>query len=458
MKLRMEALERRELLALTVEVGDHYLLADTPDQEIPIYVSGGDLVQGCNLNVQTGDGGVGGTQSGPRITGIDVETGTIWAGQIEPPINPEPPLDYGQWEGRYLVTQEGVSVAAEGLLATVTVDTTGCGPGPWDLVLGPGNLNGPTDFAGIPATVHDGVLRTNEVLGCYLVYGDSAWDGFTPGITAEDAQAIAPDKTPLRPGETARFANVSSYSRGINEVAIDVARIADPGLINADDFLLRVGNTDDVASWSPGPQPTEIAILEAGGVQGSDRVFLRWADGAIANTWLQIVVTTPDFGLAEPAVYFFGSAMGETGDQPTDNLTVTATDILAIRQHPTFFGNPSTISDPHDVNRDGRVNATDVVIARENVTTAFDDLDLITPSGFVASVNVHVNNVIDVEIRDPQNTLNVYRDGQPLNAALVDAALSGFWQPVVRDEDGPYPRYAVPELATYVDPTTQGER
>jgi hypothetical protein len=40
---------------------------------------------------------------------------------------------------------------------------------------------------------------------------------------AADDGAIAPDKSALLPGGTGRFANVTSYTRGINGVMVDVA-------------------------------------------------------------------------------------------------------------------------------------------------------------------------------------------------------------------------------------------
>ena len=44
------------------------------------------------------------------------------------------------------------------------------------------------------------------------------------GVTADDL-AIAPDKTALLPGMRGSFANVTSYTRGINGVMIDVAAL-----------------------------------------------------------------------------------------------------------------------------------------------------------------------------------------------------------------------------------------
>ena len=253
--LGMEKLEQRLVLAPVIDTGDHYLLPDTPNQQIQILVSGGDLVQGLNFNSQIGDGGpeLGGVIDGPHITDIDVENGTIFddnnTGQFDPepigrtsvihpftisntgvgdllltgdpivqiigpnasdftvitqpnPIIPpgesttfeiefvpsdtglrtatvvvpnndpdEDPYnfaiqgtgvdDYPQWEGRIIITENG-DVTADGLLATLTIDTTSFMSGTFDLILGDGNLNRPSDFAGISAQITNGSIILNS--------------------------------------------------------------------------------------------------------------------------------------------------------------------------------------------------------------------------------------------------------------------------------------------------------
>jgi VCBS repeat-containing protein len=165
--LSFEQLEARRVLAPVIDVGDHFLLPNTPGQQIQIYVTGGDEVQGLNFNVQVEDGGpeladYGGTIDGPALTTIDVESGTIFEGNTLGATNPEPPFDIPQWEGRYITTEIG-TVIADGLLATITVDTTGFTEGSFSLILGDENLNGPTDFAGIPITITEGQLIINSV-------------------------------------------------------------------------------------------------------------------------------------------------------------------------------------------------------------------------------------------------------------------------------------------------------
>lgn len=70
---------------------------------------------------------------------------------------------------------------------------------------------------------------------------------------------------------------------------------------------------------------------------GSDRVEILWADGAIINTWLQVIVAADgNTGLPQsryPAgqadVFFFGSALADSGLGDTATMaTVNTTDEL----------------------------------------------------------------------------------------------------------------------------------
>ncbi|MBN2473344.1 MAG: hypothetical protein JXB62_01955, partial [Pirellulales bacterium] len=132
---RLEPLEDRCLLAAMIEVGDHVLDPDTPDQEIGIYITGDEQVTGMNLFVQVGDGGpeVGGTD-GPAITGADMITGTIFEEDSVGGANPAAPQIYISYI--YLET-ENSTVTSDGLLVTLTIDTTGFLASdvnnPWDL-------------------------------------------------------------------------------------------------------------------------------------------------------------------------------------------------------------------------------------------------------------------------------------------------------------------------------------
>jgi Ca2+-binding RTX toxin-like protein len=148
-----------------IHVGHHALAPNTAGQVIPIYVSGGVPVQGMNFNLQVGDGGpaAGGSANGPAIQGLDILTGTIFAANnngttdIDGDQTPDlAPL----FEGRDTTTGSGF-VVAEGLLGTVTVDTTGFNEGQWPLMMSR-TVNGTSDFTVIPAMITDGTLSIDD--------------------------------------------------------------------------------------------------------------------------------------------------------------------------------------------------------------------------------------------------------------------------------------------------------
>lgn len=139
-----------------INVGNHILQPDLAGQTVQIFVSGGDAVQGLNFNAQVADGGpgdAGGVIDGPNLTHADIITGTIFATNNSGEVNPG---SLPQIAIRTTTTNSG-TVAAEGLLATLTVDTTGFLVGTWDLKLA-GTLNGNTDFAGVPAAIVNGTI------------------------------------------------------------------------------------------------------------------------------------------------------------------------------------------------------------------------------------------------------------------------------------------------------------
>jgi len=105
---------------------------------------------------------------------------------------------------------------------------------------------------------------------------------------------------------------------------------------------------------------------------------LTWADGAIAGQWLQVTVLATDApGLVEDDVFYFGNAIGEAGNSPS-NAIVNATDEIAARNFQHGPANLAAIDDPFDYNRDRLVNTTDRTIARNNQTGPITALRLIS--------------------------------------------------------------------------------
>jgi hypothetical protein len=194
-------------------------------------------------------------------------------------------------------------------------------------------------------TVH--VLH--QVVGRSLFYNNSLFDGKDPGAGPADDSAIATDKHALLPGQTATFANYTSYSRGVNGVMLDVFNLpADP---TAADFTFRVGNDGTPAAWPAAP--AGITVRRGAGTGGSDRIEILWADGAILKQWLQITVqASARTGLTAADVFYFVNAVGDAGNHAADAF-VTAQDELLARAHPrNLIDNPAPIDFTYDYNRD----------------------------------------------------------------------------------------------------------
>jgi hypothetical protein len=160
---------------------------------------------------------------------------------------------------------------------------------------------------------------------------------------------------------------------------IDVLNLA--GTPSAADFSFRVGNNNTLADWNSAPSPAQIAVRKGAGVDGSDRVSLVWGSDAVSGAWLEITMNpTPTTGLEVPDVFYFGNAVGESGNE-ANRARVDPADELLARANPRNVFNPAPIDFPYDYNRDGHVDPADELIARANTTTVFSELRLIDLTG-----------------------------------------------------------------------------
>ncbi|NLF25972.1 MAG: hypothetical protein GX589_10000, partial [Deltaproteobacteria bacterium] len=187
---------------------------------------------------------------------------------------------------------------------------------------------------------------------------------------------IASDKQPLFSGSTATFDNYTSYSRGINSVLVDITGLPEGSAISASDFKFKVGNSNNLETWTTAPAPSSVTVVPGAGVDGSARVEIVWADGAIQKQWLRIeVLANANTGLQDSDVFYFGNAIGETGNSATDAI-VNATDQVLARANSSSFRQVE-VTNRYDFNKDGLVNITDVLVSRAN-PSGFTPLKLIT--------------------------------------------------------------------------------
>ncbi len=222
--------------------------------------------------------------------------------------------------------------------------------------------------------------EASSVAGRHVFYNNSAFDGRDPLPNALDDNAIAPDKAALEPGQQASLANYTSYVHGINGIMVDIDGLAEPSAISDADFIFRVGNGNDPSTWTPGPLPDDIDVRFSQGANNSDRITLTFADGAITGQWLEVTVLANDHtGLLSDDVFYYGNAVGETGNCGCE-AKVDIIDLLLTRNNPYPFFNPASLDTLYDFNRDRRVNAIDTLIARNHQTWSGTELNLINPA------------------------------------------------------------------------------
>ena len=284
---------------------------------------------------------------------LDTHTATIdWGdGTVEPlPLNP------GARGGGFAATH-AYSAGGDYTITIVVIDSDG----------GEGSAS---------TTVSINVAQSAFV-GAHLFADNSVFDGRNPGADPGDDAAIDLAKSALAMGETASFANYTGQLGGITGIMLDVAGLPAGIALTAADLDLRLGNVDDVCTWTAAPQPT-IGIRRGAGVDGSDRVTLTWPSGTIERTWLMVrLLATAATGLAAPATVFFGTQPGETGNDPNRTI-VNSLDVGAITSNYsgfTFVGPDN----PYDLNRDRRVNSLDVGAVTSNYTGFSQTLRFITP-------------------------------------------------------------------------------
>jgi len=211
--------------------------------------------------------------------------------------------------------------------------------------------------------IHAVLLVPSATATGHVFYNNSAFDGHNPAANAVDDAAVAPDKAALTGPAAPTFANVTSYGRGINGILIDVDGAT--GTLTRADFDFRVGNGGTPANWPAAPEPSSVTVRPGAGVNGSDRVTVTWADGAIRNAWLRVsVLPSARTGLWSPGVFSFGNLVGETGGPATaaPAFVVDGQDVLTTRAR--ISSATATITEVADFDRDGRVSARDLAIVR----------------------------------------------------------------------------------------------
>jgi hypothetical protein len=216
-----------------------------------------------------------------------------------------------------------------------------------------------------------------SVAGRHVFYNQSKFDGNDVTANASDDAAIATDKSALLPGGTASFANYTSFGRGLNGIMVDINGLPATTL-SASDFEFKVGNSDTPSAWTPLAASPTVTVRPNGGNDNSSRVTLIWPTGAAIKQWLQVTLKANDnTGLTTPDVFYFGNAVGESGNV-TGDYSVSITDEIIARNNPVSINPGTTVINRFDYNRDGTVSVVDQILARNNITTGATKLKQIT--------------------------------------------------------------------------------
>ena len=239
-------------------------------------------------------------------------------------------------------------------------------------------------FGGTPGTLDD--AAPTSVAGRFVFYNNASGYG-TDGALPSDAAAlagavdgaIAPDKRALRPGETASYANYTSFVHGVNGLVIDLDGAVNPTALDAEDFVFATGNGSLDADFTEVSVEADVRALAGAGADGATRVVVTLPDGTAAGEWLRVTLRAgADTGLPFDDVFYFGNAPGETGNS-TDDAAVNLLDLRAVLQNRRSTSDPAPIDNAYDFNRDRRVNLLDLRATLRGRTNSQSDLNLISP-------------------------------------------------------------------------------
>jgi hypothetical protein len=155
-------------------------------------------------------------------------------------------------------------------------------------------------------------------------------------------------------------------------------------------------------------------------------VALVWPAGAALKQWLQVIVkANANTGLVAPDVFYFGNAVGESGNVVSD-YSVSLSDELLARNNPVSIVPGTMITNYFDFNRDGTVSVIDQLLSRNNITTAASKLKQITVPSLLSSVGLVPQGLDDAVDDDLARSLTQWRahESDALAARSTDGALT----------------------------------
>lgn len=221
-----------------------------------------------------------------------------------------------------------------------------------------------TDAHGDSSTVSFLASTDAKVVNRQVFYNRSTSSVFGNG-TGNPTNAIDSSKSALLPGQTASFANYTNYRLGLNGMVVDVAALA-AGTTIAD---IQFATWNGIASsgFVDLPATPVLTVIPGVGIGGSTRLKIEFADNAIRNTWLRVtLLANGNTGLSTNDRFYFGNAVAEVNAGNPTNSTLVSVDEIDVQRVRQNISNAVSISNIYDLNKDGRVNALDFSLVRQN--------------------------------------------------------------------------------------------
>lgn len=164
----------------TIKVGSISLLPNTPNQVVTLVVSGGDIVTGFKLDAVLGNGTASGAE--PKFQAVGFGSPTIWTAHSATVFGGPIAGMTQDAQASVVFNSAGDSVAAAGILVSLTIDTTGFAGGTsFPLSLKTTEIGEDSQFIGsgggaIPASVTNGTINVVSVPepSCLLLLGAAA--------------------------------------------------------------------------------------------------------------------------------------------------------------------------------------------------------------------------------------------------------------------------------------------
>ena len=250
------------------------------------------------------------------------------------------------------------------------------------------------------------------VVGRYLFYNQSGFDGDDAAANAADDNAIATDKVALLPGETATYQNISNYSRGINGVIID-ADLANAAAFSASDIVLATGVGSEQSDYTTLGVSPNVSVRVGAGIDGSDRITIILPSSSVTQEYLQVrLLANSNTGLFADDVFYFGSVVGEVGNS-ADNLILNVVDVGAARANFSGFSFED-IDNQFDVNKDRIVNVVDVGTLRANFTGFFPVNYITAPEAETTTTTPLGDEIFVASASELQTALNNVQPGDTI--------------------------------------------